>query len=178
MTQQVTATLTLPTVNMMPNDNRCFVCGKTDDIGCCCPDVQYYNCDSFGHFSQDCPEKIPPLGTPHCHARSHFWLNYDHSCRDKSQSFITDAAKDNASTSQDHITSFTVGEAPANIRGTHLASHHTTIAVHDTHLLKDALGNNFARTHCTSTTATCLQHPTLPTGVTLTTIPWTNANLF
>ena len=64
--QQVTATLTPPTVNMMLNNDRCFLCSKTGHIGHHCPDVQCYSCDSFGHFTQDCSEKIPPSRTP-CH---------------------------------------------------------------------------------------------------------------
>ena len=37
MAQQVTATLTPLTVNMMSNDDICFVCGKTGHISCHCP---------------------------------------------------------------------------------------------------------------------------------------------
>ena len=33
MAQQVTATLSSPTVNMMSSDDRCFVCGKKGHIG-------------------------------------------------------------------------------------------------------------------------------------------------
>ena len=58
--QQVTATLSPPTVNMISSDNRCFVCGRKGHIGHHCSDVQCYNCDDFGHFAQDCPEKISP----------------------------------------------------------------------------------------------------------------------
>ena len=62
MAQQVTATLTSPTLNMMSNDDRCFVCGKTGHTGHHCPDVQYYNREDFVHFAEDCQEKIPPSG--------------------------------------------------------------------------------------------------------------------
>ena len=84
--QQVTATLIPPTVNMMPNDDICFVCGKTGHIGHHCPDAQCYNCHDFGHFSKDCPEKVLPSGTPHYHDRSHSQSHYDHNHRDRSQS--------------------------------------------------------------------------------------------
>ena len=60
MTQQVTTLLTSPTVNMILNDDSCFVCGKIGHIGCHCPDEQCYN---FEDFAQECPDKIPPSGT-------------------------------------------------------------------------------------------------------------------
>ena len=53
-------------VNMMSSDYRCFVYGKNGYIDSHCPSAQCYNCDGFGHFAQDFPEKIPPSGTP-CH---------------------------------------------------------------------------------------------------------------
>ena len=31
-------------------------------FGCHWPDVQCYSCNEFGHFAQDCPNKIPPSG--------------------------------------------------------------------------------------------------------------------
>ena len=43
MVQQVTATLSPPTVDMMSSDYRCFVCGRKGHIGHNGPDVQYYN---------------------------------------------------------------------------------------------------------------------------------------
>ena len=46
-------------VNMMSNDDNCFVCGRKGNIGHCCPQAQCYNCDDFCHFAQDCPEKLP-----------------------------------------------------------------------------------------------------------------------
>ena len=69
--QQLTAILIPPTINMMSNDNKCFVWGKTGHIGHHCPSAQCDNCDGFDHFAQDCPEKISPSGTPCCHDRSH-----------------------------------------------------------------------------------------------------------
>ena len=74
-------------VNMMSNDNRCFVCGKKGYNGCHCPSVQCYNCDDFGHFAQDFPEKIPSSGTPHHHDRSHFHSCHDCNHRKRYQSF-------------------------------------------------------------------------------------------
>ena len=41
--QQVTATLTSSTVNVMYSDDWCFVCGKRGHIGWHCPDAQWLN---------------------------------------------------------------------------------------------------------------------------------------
>ena len=76
--QQFTATLTTPTINRMLNDDRCFVCGKTGHICNHCHAAQCYNYKDFGHFAQGCPDKTPPLGTPHHHDRSCSQLCYNH----------------------------------------------------------------------------------------------------
>ena len=54
-----------PLVNVMSSDDNCFACGKQGHIGHHCPMAQYYNCDAFGHFTQNCPKKIAPSGTPY-----------------------------------------------------------------------------------------------------------------
>ena len=64
--QQITSTL-LPTssVNTMSSNNdRCFQCQEVRHMACYCPHIQCYNCDNYGHVAKDCPDKIPPLGTP------------------------------------------------------------------------------------------------------------------
>ena len=81
--QQVTAILTSSTVNMMSNDDWCFVCRKTGHIGHYCPDVQSYNCKEFRHFAQDCPDIISLLGIPHHHNRSCSQPCYKHNHRDR-----------------------------------------------------------------------------------------------
>ena len=47
------------------------------------PDSQCYDCDEFGHFALDCPNKILPSGTPLHHARSHSRYQYTHTWRDR-----------------------------------------------------------------------------------------------
>ena len=83
--QQVTATLTSPTVSMMLNDS-CFVCGKSGHISHHCPSAQCYNCEGFGHFAKDCSDKILPSGTPCHHNKFYSQPCYDNNHRDRSQS--------------------------------------------------------------------------------------------
>ena len=64
--QQLTATL-LPSssVNTMSSDDdKCFQC---QELGCMaqhCPRIRCFDFDEHGHVSADCPDKIPPSGTP------------------------------------------------------------------------------------------------------------------
>ena len=60
-----------------------FFCRKTAYIDCCCLDVHCYNWEESTHFAQACPDKIPPLWTPHHHNRSCYWPHYKHNCRDR-----------------------------------------------------------------------------------------------
>ena len=71
---------------MMSNNDRCFVCGWTGHFGCYCSDAQCYSCDEFGHFAQDCPNKIIPSGMPGHLDRSCSRPQYTHTQRDRSHS--------------------------------------------------------------------------------------------
>ena len=58
----------LPTssVNTMSSDNdRCFQCQKVGHMACYCPQICCYDYDNYGHVAMDCPDKIPPSGTPY-----------------------------------------------------------------------------------------------------------------
>ena len=81
--QQITATLTPSTVSMMSGNDRCLVFGQTGHFGNHYSDAQYYSCNEFGYFAQDCPNKIPPSEIP-CHQdRSHSRHQYTHTKRDR-----------------------------------------------------------------------------------------------
>ena len=95
--QQLTATL-LPSsaVNVMSNkEDWCFQCQELGHIACHCLNVPCFECDKYGHIVVDCPDRIPPSGTPtHCHRQNsntrstsgcHHWDKYRH-CRSRSQS--------------------------------------------------------------------------------------------
>ena len=69
--QQLTATL-IPssTVNVMSHkDNCCFQCQESGHIAWHCPNVHCSESDEYGHRVVDCPQWIPPSGTPACHHR-------------------------------------------------------------------------------------------------------------
>ena len=38
-------------------------------MACYCPHIRCYDCDNYGHVAVDCPDKIPPSGTP-AHSRT------------------------------------------------------------------------------------------------------------
>ena len=75
--------LTPSTVSMISNDNRCFVSGWTGHFCCHCPNVQCYSCNESSHFAQDCPNKIPPSGTPSHQDRSCSRPQYTHTQREQ-----------------------------------------------------------------------------------------------
>ena len=129
--EQVTATLSLPTVNMMLSDDRCFICSSKGHIGHHCPDLQYYNCISFGHFTQDCPEKISLSETPHYHDRSHSHHSCNH--RDRSHSFYHTYRQGNHLTGQDHTINLNVTKASVTAGDMHPTVYHATTVVQDIH---------------------------------------------
>ena len=89
----------------------------------------------------------------------------------------TCTAKEDAWTGQDHTTKPTLAEAPATIKGMHPAPHPTTTVANDTHQPNDTLADTRAKMHCTGTIKTHLSYTTFLVGVTLKTIPQTEADL-
>ena len=92
---QLTASLLLSsTVNVMSNEeDHCFQCQELGHITCHCLNIHCFECDEYGHKAMDCPDRIPPSGTPACHkrqysntrhctrstSRHHHWDRYRHS---------------------------------------------------------------------------------------------------
>ena len=73
--QQLTATL-IPssTANvMLQEEDYGFQFQESGHIACHCPNVQYIDCNEYGHILVDCPHSIPPSGTPAHHHRLKSW---------------------------------------------------------------------------------------------------------
>ena len=139
----------------MSSGNKCFVCGQTSNCGYCCPGVQCYCCDEFGHFAQDCPTRF-------------FYQEYYVTMADHVQGINTPTTRgtdhttikalDIGVTTADHIptTVHNMTEAAA-LEGTSHALLPATITACATLQLMDA-----PITHCTMiTTGTVTPLPTL-----------------
>ena len=71
----------LPTslVNTMSSDNdKSFQCQETGHMAHYCPPIRCFNCDRYGYVATDCPDKIPPSGTP-AHHRNNTTNSHDRS---------------------------------------------------------------------------------------------------
>ena len=67
--QQLTATL-LPSSSMnimSSDDDKCSQCQELGHMACHCPSIKGFDCDEYAHVTADCPNKIPPSGTPTRH---------------------------------------------------------------------------------------------------------------
>ena len=83
--QQLTATL-LPfsTANVMSNKgDQSLQCQELGHIACHCLNVHCFECNEYGYIAADCPDRIPPTGTPAHHKRQH--SNTRHCTRSTSQ---------------------------------------------------------------------------------------------
>ena len=67
--QQLTATL-LPSSSMIimsSDDDKCFQCQELGHRVHHGPHIKCFDCDGYGHGTADCPDRIPPSGTPARH---------------------------------------------------------------------------------------------------------------
>ena len=100
--QQLTATL-LPssTVSMMSNKgNQCFQCQELGHSAHHHPNIRHFDCDESDHVAADCPDRIPPSGTPAHPKRYH--SNTRHHTRSTSRHYHRDRHRYNRSRSQSH----------------------------------------------------------------------------
>ena len=149
----------------MSKDDRCFGCGWTGQFGCHCHNVQCYGCDEFGRFAQDCPNKIPPSGTPHHLFKASI---YPHP---KGQ--ITLHLLWSHTWETIHPTAIPTMTGVAVSESTHHAPHPAIAALQP----MDAPITTHAMTHPTSIVASHPAFATSPTDITLATIPKTRASL-
>ena len=40
-------------------------------MACHCTNIRYFDCNEYGHVAVDCPDRIPPSGTPACNKKHH-----------------------------------------------------------------------------------------------------------
>ena len=64
--QQLTSTLLPPSLvnTMSSDDDKCCQCQETGHIACYCPHIRCFDCNNYRHVTAECPDKIPPSGTP------------------------------------------------------------------------------------------------------------------
>ena len=165
--QQVTATLTLLTVNMMSNDDRCFYVARQVTLVATAMMHSVITVMTLVTSCRTVQRKFPYQEHPTAmtdHASNLFTTTTTGT--DQSP-FITDASREDASIGQGHTINLNVTKAPASIGGMHSTLYATTAAAHNTHPLKDTLGNTLTRTHHIGTTVTYLQHAMLHAMITL-----------
>ena len=122
-TQQLTATL-LPssTVNVLSNEeDQSFQYQELGHITCHCLNACYFECDEYGHIAADCPDRIPPSGTPTCHKRQ--CSNTRHHARSTSRHCHQDRHRHCRSISQLHSHRYQ-NHNHNNSHRSHSRSHH------------------------------------------------------
>ena len=121
--QQLTATL-LPssTVNVMSSeDDQCFQCQESGHIACHYLNIRCFDCNEYRHIAADCPDRIPPSGTPAHHKRHH--SNTRHHTRSTSRYHHRDRCRYNRSRSQSHSYRYR-SHSHNNLHRSHFRSYH------------------------------------------------------
>ena len=86
---------------MMSNEgDQCFQCQELGHIAHHYPNIRCFDCDEYGHVAVDCPDRIPPSGTP-AHQKRHCSSTRHHS-RSTSRHHHRDKHRYNRSRSQSH----------------------------------------------------------------------------
>ena len=91
-----------------------------------CPNVCCCECDEYGHIAADCPDRIPPSGTPVCHKRHHSHTR--HQNRSTSQHH-RDRHRHSRSRSQAHSHRYQ-SHSHNNSHRSHSRSHHRCTSRH------------------------------------------------
>ena len=66
-----------------------------------CPHIRSYECDEYGHIVVDCPDRLPPSGTPSNHHQPK--PHRSHHARSSSQHHCEDRDRQSRSRSQSHF---------------------------------------------------------------------------
>ena len=85
---------------MSSEDGQCFQCQESGYTAYHCLNIRCFDCNEYGHIAVDCPDRIPPSGTPACHKRHH--SNTRHCTRSTSRHHHRDRNRNNRSRFQSH----------------------------------------------------------------------------
>ena len=161
-----------PMVSMKSNNDRCLVCGWTCHIDHQCPDEKCYGCDEFGHFAQDCTNKIAPWEH---HATKIYLIKGISKPTDHTWCIIV---PDRGEISADHnLTAIPTMTGVAVSEGTHCTLYLATTVAHAALLPMDAPMAIWIMTHPTGIVTPNLALVTSSTDLTHATIPQTGAGL-
>ena len=144
--QQVMATLTSPTVNMMSDDDWCFVCRKTDHIGDHWLDAQCYNLWGVWPLHPRLLKQNPFIRNTLPSKQVMFLAMLQPQPERNHSPLTTDTTTGDALTGHDHTTNPTATEALATTKDTHPDPHPPTAAVCTILWLTDTLGDMYTRT--------------------------------
>ena len=86
-----------------------------------CPNIKCFDCNEYRHIAVDCPDRIPPSGTPACHKRYH--SNTRHHTRSTSRHHHRDRHRYNRSRSQSHSCRY-LSHSCSNLHRCHSRAYH------------------------------------------------------
>ena len=110
---------------MLSEDDKCFQCQELGHMACHCLNIRCFHCNEYGHVATDCPDKIPPSGTPACHGKHHSSMR--HWTRSTSKHHHRDRHRFSRSRSHLCTAKITHREVtPGHITDTPTEAHHTT----------------------------------------------------
>ena len=130
---------------MSSEEDQYFQCQELGHITCHWPNAHCFEYNEYGHIVADCPDSIPPLGTPaHCH-------RWNSSTRHHTRSTSTCHYKDRYRQSRSRLQS----QSPRYRGHIHLNSHRGHFRSHNKHS-----GHHHRSTSCCHYSTHCLCHNT------------------